>query len=103
MPRRLLYSPRALADLAALYRWQTQPGSGTSALRRVKSIRQAIRRLRLHPCRHPVGEHPGIRELPCNGGYRVLYRVVPDTGRDETAGDVQILRVFGPGQSRARG
>jgi hypothetical protein len=31
-----------------------------------------------------------------------LYRVAPDTGRDETAGDVLVLRVFGPGQSRER-
>jgi hypothetical protein len=28
--------------------------------------------------------------------------VIPDTGRDETAGDVLVLRVFGPGQSRDR-
>jgi hypothetical protein len=41
-----------------------------------------------------------VRELPCQGGYRALYRVSPDTGRDETAGDVRVLRVFGPGQDR---
>jgi hypothetical protein len=29
-----------------------------------------------------------------------LYRVVPDTGRNDTAGDVLVLRVFGPGQDR---
>jgi hypothetical protein len=28
--------------------------------------------------------------------------VAPDIGRDETAGDVLVLRVFGPGQSRDR-
>ena len=43
-----------------------------------------------------------MRELPCNGGYRALDRVTPDTGRDETACDVRVLRVFGPGQSRDR-
>jgi hypothetical protein len=45
-------------------------------------------------------EHPGTRELPCEGGYRALYEVHPDTGRSETAGDVRVLRVFGPGQLR---
>ena len=100
MPRRLIYAPRALADLDAMQRWQTQPGSGPAATRRVWRIRAAIRRLKQHPCRYPVGQHPGVRELPCDGGYRALYRVIPDTGRDETAGDVRVLRVFGPGQSR---
>jgi hypothetical protein len=40
--------------------------------------------------------------MPCDGGYRVLYEVYPDTGHSETAGDVRVLRVFGPGQSRER-
>jgi hypothetical protein len=47
-----------------------------------------------------VFEHPGTRELPCEGGYRALYEVHPDTGRSETTGDVRVLRVFGPGQLR---
>ena len=34
------------------------------------------------------------------GGYRAMYEVVPDTGRSATAGDVMVLRVYGPGQSR---
>ncbi|HTW52505.1 MAG TPA: type II toxin-antitoxin system RelE/ParE family toxin [Stellaceae bacterium] len=102
MPRRLIYSRQALADLDAVYRWQTQPGSGAAAVRRLKAIRDAIRDLKRHPCRHPLSQHAGVRELPCSGGYRVLYRMVPDTGRDETAGDVQVLRVFGPGQLRDR-
>jgi hypothetical protein len=44
----------------------------------------------------------GVRELPCAGGHRVLYEIIPETGRDETARDVRILRVYGPGQSRDR-
>jgi plasmid stabilization system protein ParE len=83
-----------------MQRWQTQPGSGRAAIRRVKAIRLAIRRLKQHPCRYPVGQYPGVRELPCDGRYRALYRVVPDTDHDETAGDVLVLRVFGPDQSR---
>src|ERR1039457_687251 len=100
MPRRLRYTPEARDDLDAARRWQTQPGSGPAAIRRVKAIRAAIQRLKLTPCLHPVGQHPGVREPPCDGGYRALYEVLPDTGRNDTAGDVQVLRVFGPGQDR---
>jgi hypothetical protein len=32
----------------------------------------------------------------------VVYEMDPDTGRNATAGDVLVLRVFGPGQSRNR-
>jgi len=60
----------------------------------------AIELLRQHPRPHPAGQHPGVRELPRDGGYRALYRLRPDTGRDETAGDVHVPRVFGPGQDR---
>lgn len=102
MPRRLSYTEKAGDDLDAARRWLTQPGAGPIARRRLAAIRTAIRRLKQHPCRYPVGQHPGVRELPCAGGYRALYRVIPDTGRDETAGDVIVLRVFGPGQSRDR-
>ncbi len=102
MPRRLSYTEKAGDDLDTLRRWLTQPGAGPAARRRLAAIRADIRRLKQHPCRYPVGLHPGVRELPCAGGYRALYRVTPDTGRDETAGDVRVLRVFGPGQSRNR-
>ena len=30
----------------------------------------------------------------------MLYEVIPDTGRDETAGYVIVLRVYGRGQDR---
>jgi plasmid stabilization system protein ParE len=100
MPRRLIYAPRARDDLDAVRRWLTQPGSGLAARRRLAAIRAAINRLREHPSRYPIGQHSGVRELPCDGGYRVLYEVLPDTGHDEAAGDVRVLRVFGPGQSR---
>ena len=54
------HASRALADLDAMQRWQTQPGSGPVAIRRVKAIRAAIRRLKQHPCRYPVGQYPGV-------------------------------------------
>lgn len=100
MPRALSYAPQAREDLVGIRRWLTQPGSGPTSRRRLKAIHTAINRLRQHPCRYPVGEHAGVRELPCGGGYRTLYELHPDTGHDETAGEVRVLRVFGPGQSR---
>ena len=102
MPRRLIYAPLARDDLDAIRRWLTQPGSGPRARRRLAAVRAAIDRLREHPCRYPVGQHPGVRELPCDGGYWAMYQVHYDTGHDETAGDVLVLRVYGPGQSRKR-
>lgn len=101
MPGRLLYTPEAREDLDTIRAWLTQPGAGPAARRRLAAIRTAISRLRQHPCLYPAGQHSGVRELPCDGGYRALYRVTPDTGSNATAGDVRVLRVFGPGQHRA--
>ena len=100
MLRKLNYTEEAIEDLQAVRRWLTQSGSGPRARRRLTAIRAAINRLRAGPCLYPVGQHPGVRELPCDGGYRALYEVIPDTGREETAGVVLVLRVFGPGQDR---
>jgi plasmid stabilization system protein ParE len=99
VPRAITLSPAAEEDLEAIRAWLTQPGSGPRAWSRRKAITQAIRDLVRHPCRHPIGEHEGVRERPVEG-HRILYVVAPDTGTDRTAGDVLVLRVFGPGQSR---
>lgn len=40
---------------------------------------------------------PAVRELPAAGGRRVFYEVEPDAGRSADAGDVHVLRVYGPG------
>lgn len=77
MPRELSYTDKALADLDAAKRWLTQPGSGPAARRRLAAIWTSIEGLRDHPCLHPVGQHPGVRELPCGGGDRALYRPTP--------------------------
>ena len=98
MRRKLVYAPRAREDLVAIRRWLTQPGSGLAARQRLTAIRTAVNRLREHPCLYPVVDHPGVRELPCAGGCRALYEVVPDTGRNETAGDVQVLARVRAGQ-----
>lgn len=101
MPRRLIYAPRARDDLDAVRRWLTQSGSGPIARRKLAAIRTEIRRLLQTPCLWPVGQHPGVRELPSAGGYRTLYEVVPDTGDNDSAGEVRVLRVYGPGQNRS--
>jgi plasmid stabilization system protein ParE len=101
VPRRLGYTDDALADLDAMRRWLTQPGSGPAARRRMTAIWAAIERLRQHPCLHARGDQPGTREVSSEG-HRIIYVVDPDTGRNADAGDVTVLRVFGPGRSRER-
>ena len=83
----------------AIYRWQSQPGSGIAAKRRLQAIRDTIERLRGYPCLYAKGDYPGTREVSSEG-HRIIYAVDPDTGRNADAGDVVVLRVFGPGQSR---
>jgi plasmid stabilization system protein ParE len=101
VPRTLSYTDKALADLEAAKNWLTQNGSGPAALAKLEAILSAIEGLREHPCRWPLGRHSGVRERLCAGGWRAFYEVDPDTGRDETAGDVRVLRVYGPGQDRS--
>lgn len=101
MPRQLRYTDDAIRDLEGVRRWQFQPGSGPAAIRRVKAIQAAIRNLKRMPCLYAAVDHPGVRELPCEG-HRVMYVVEPDTERNDSSGDVLVLRVFGPGQSRER-
>ncbi len=100
MPRTLSYTYKALADLEAAEGWLTQPGSGPAAWAKLDAILSAIEGLRDHPCRWPLGRHSGVRERLCAGGWRAFYEVDPDTGRDDTAGDVRVLRVYAPGQDR---
>ncbi len=102
VPRRLGYTDDALADLAEVTSWLTQPGSGPTARQRLTSIRTTIEKLRELPCLWSIGQPSGVRELPWAGGCRALYAVDPDTGRNDTAGDVIVLRVSGPGQDRGR-
>jgi plasmid stabilization system protein ParE len=100
VPRTLSYTYKALADLEAAEGWLTQPGSGPAAWAKLDAILSAIEGLRDHPCRWPLGRHSGVRERLCAGGWRAFYEVDPDTGRDDTAGDVRVLRVYAPGQDR---
>jgi plasmid stabilization system protein ParE len=96
LPRELDYTDKALADLDSIRGWLTQPGAGPAARRRLAAIWVAIERLRQHPCLYPVGQHPGVRELPCDGGYRALYEVILDTGRNQTAGERRLRSSTSP-------
>ena len=98
--RRLIYLPPAIEDLANIRKWYSQPGSGVAAKLRVQLIRAGIRALKKDPVVWPRGAKPGTRELHVEG-HTVVYKVEPDTGLRKTAGDVTVLRVFGPGQDRS--
>lgn len=100
MPRRLIYAREASDDLQYVRGWLTQAGSGKAARRTLSKIRAEIRRLQESPCLWAISQDAGTRELPAAGGYRVIYEVIPDTGNNADAGDVYVLRVFGPGQTR---
>jgi plasmid stabilization system protein ParE len=99
VPRHLRLTDDAEADLLTMRRWNTQPGAGPMAKKRVDAILNAIERLRDQPCLYPKGRKPGTRVLVCRG-HCVVYTVNPDTDSSATAGDVLVLRVLGPGQSR---
>jgi len=87
-------------DLASIRLWSRQPGSGSRAARRLRQIEAVIRDLRTAPYLWPFGEHEGVRERSVEG-YMIMYQVKPDTGDSSVAGDVEIIRVFRPGQLRA--
>lgn len=97
--RQLIITVAAVRDLAAARRWLTQPGAGARAARRLAALATAVQDLQGHPCRWPVGELAGLRQRHVEG-HRIVYEVAPDTGNDATAGNVTVLRIFGPGQDR---
>ncbi|MBV8520939.1 MAG: type II toxin-antitoxin system RelE/ParE family toxin [Acetobacteraceae bacterium] len=100
MTRIVRFSRQGGRDLNSVRAWFTQPGAGPRAQRRLAHIERSILELANHPCRHPREPH-GWREFTIEE-HRVRYRVSRDTGRDTTAGNVLVLRIFGPGQDRSR-
>lgn len=98
MARRVTVAPVAARAFRAARVWLTQPGSGADGRARWEALRDARRRLMTHPhLGPPCADHPGYRQLVVSG-YRLLYRVSPDTGDGGTAGDVRIVALSGPGQ-----
>ena len=99
MTRLVAFTHRARADVSDIEDWLLQPGAGPTAIRRLERLRAAISGLADLPCAWPRSPGTSARQLVCQD-YRVVYRLSPDTGDNQTAGDVLILRVFGPGQQR---
>ena len=97
--RKVVISRKAFADLVGLRRWLTQPGSGHRARRKLAAVNRSIKDLKREPCGWPRID--ATRRERTITGYVVVYSVLPDTGDSRTAGDVTILRVFGPGQDRS--
>jgi plasmid stabilization system protein ParE len=96
--RRVTTAPDAAKALGEARRWLLQDGSGIAGERRWAALRNARRSLREHPYIGRVSyDHPNHRQLIV-AGYRLLYRVEPDTGVSATAGDIRIVAVFGPGE-----
>lgn len=80
-------------------RWLTQPGSGKAGRARWEALRDHRRQLQAFPyIGAPDPEQPGLRRFVVSG-YRLIYRVDPDTGDGATAGDVRVLALRGPGQA----
>jgi hypothetical protein len=93
LKRRLEYAANAERDLSRAIAWQTQPGAGTAAPRGDRGCGQCVK---AYPCLWR--REAGLGRVLIVAGHRVIYSVEPDTGRDETAGGVVILRILGPGQ-----
>jgi plasmid stabilization system protein ParE len=97
--RKVTTAPEAARGLAEARRWLCQPGAGPFGVRRWEALRAARRSLRDYPYLGGTSEeHPRHRQLVVSG-YRLIYRVEPDTADSATAGDVRIVAVFGPGEA----
>lgn len=90
----IVVSARARADLLAVRRWLSQPGSGLKARLTMARINRAISELSFAPERWAIGSIDGVRERFVEG-YAVLYRF------DDFPGRILVLRVFGRYQNRS--
>ncbi len=99
MPRRVITSREAKANFEAARSWLLQPGSGARGRAKWEQLKQSRRDLRDFPCLGDTKDpdHRGRRRRIV-AGYRLIYLVEPDTNDNATAGNVQILALFGPGQ-----
>ena len=65
----------------------------------MRAILAAIETLTEAPCRYRTDDHPGMRRMVIER-HVIIYRVDRGTGDSATAGEVQVLRVFSPGQQQ---
>ena len=100
MPREVTVSPAAGQGMRDARRRFAHPGAGPVAKASWRRLLGIRKRIQAAPCTYlPSPAHPGCRHMICEG-YFILYEVVPDTGDNATAGDVQILAVFPPGTGK---
>ena len=99
MTRKVSTSPAAAEAFRQARAWLLQTGSGQNGRARWDALRSARRRLRDYPYIGTASSELVGRRQFVVSGYRVIYRVDPDTGDSATAGDIRIVAVFGPGQS----
>jgi plasmid stabilization system protein ParE len=90
----VLVMARAQADLLAVRRWLSQPGSGLKAQLKIARIVRALNELRFTPQRWPSGPAGDTRQRVIEG-YTVVYRI------DEALMRVRVVRIFGPYQDRS--
>lgn len=94
MSRRAVFlSPAAADDLENVRLWYSQPGAGIAAKRRVLHILKAIEDLAEWPFLWPAGPEPDIRERVVEE-HVLYYRVHTETG------DIEVIRIWRPGQDR---
>jgi plasmid stabilization system protein ParE len=100
MTRKVRTAIPAARALRQAQLWLLQPGSGQNAGKRALALRHVARDLRDHPyAGRAIPQNPAYRQLIV-AGYVLIYRIDPDTGRAETAGDIEIVDVFGTGQEQ---
>jgi plasmid stabilization system protein ParE len=98
MRREIFISLPAQSGFSNALNWLTQDGARPTAWQKWLALRDAPDALLDFPYRgRPSPDFKGRRQLSVSG-YRIIYVVHPDTGDRETAGNVFILAVLGPGQ-----
>jgi plasmid stabilization system protein ParE len=96
---KLSVTTAALLDLEQAHEWLTQDLAGPDAAARYQAITDAIEYLAEKPQTWRDGDEPGTQECIVVG-YTIVYRA-DYTGPGRTgATEVEVLRIFGPGQFR---
>jgi hypothetical protein len=84
--------------LQSVARWLSQPGSGSSARKKLNEIWASVRGLRANALRHPVFTQTGGRKCSVSGGYEIHYDVFPSPPKSTRSGVVVVTFVKSPFQ-----
>ncbi len=91
-------SNAARGDRQRIRAWFRQPGAGSAALARLSRIEAAIANISSAPYAHPAGPMNGTRVL-VRERHRIFYVPIPSPAGADEAGEILIIRIYGPGQS----